>query len=79
MNSKPTLPKRFYRHHLISKAEKNYSSEFDSVLYCAWLCDDADDELSVEMRKLALKSIDKIITKDDNERGKFEAYQGRLA
>jgi hypothetical protein len=44
---KSNLAKRFYRHHLISKAEKNYSSEFDSVLYCAWFCDDADDELSV--------------------------------
>lgn len=75
---KSHLAKRFYRHHLIAKAEKNYTSEFDSLLYCAWLCDDADDELAVEMRKMALKSIDKINTENDNERENLKLIKADL-
>ena len=51
---KSDLSKRFYRHYLISKVKKNHVSEFYSLLHCAWTCDDAEDELAVEMRKLAL-------------------------
>ena len=59
--------KRFYRQHLISKAKKNYQSEFFSLLHCAWVCDDYDGEFAVGIRKLALKSIDKIAAGDDEK------------
>lgn len=65
---KSGLSKRFFRRYLISKAENNYSSEFTSLLHCAWACDDSDDELAVEMRKLALESIDKIVAENENEK-----------
>ena len=69
---KSDLSKRFYKHYLISKAEKDYGSEFFSLLHCAWVCDDAGDELAFEMRKLALKSIDKIETESDEEKSNLK-------
>lgn len=65
---KSDLAKRFFKHYMISKAEKNHGSEFSSLLHCAWVCDDAGDDLAVEMRKLALKSIDKIDATSDDEK-----------
>ena len=69
---KSDLSRQFYKHYLISKAEKDYGSEFISLLHCAWVCDDSDDELAVEMRKLALQSIDKIETESDAEKENLE-------
>jgi len=63
---KSELSKRFYRHYLISKAENDYDSEFSSILHCAWACDDKYDDLAVEMRKLALKSMEKIDYENDD-------------
>lgn len=75
---KSDLAKRFYKHYLISKAEKDYGSEFLSLLHCAWTCDDADDDLAVEIRKLALKSIDKINPKSDDERNHLKFIKADL-
>ena len=75
---KSDLAKRFYRCHLISKAEKDYESEFLSLLHCAWKCDDAEDDLAVEMRKSALKSIDKIDTKTDGEKDNLKLIKADL-
>lgn len=63
---KSDLSKRFYRRYLISKAEKEYNSEFYSLLHCAWACDDADDGLAVEMRKLAVNLVDKVDDENEN-------------
>lgn len=65
---KSNLAKRFYKHHMISKTEKDYESEFFSLLHCAWICDDNDDELAVKMRKMALEAIDKIASQSDEEK-----------
>ena len=65
---KSDLSRRFYRHYLISKAENDYGSEFLSLLHCAWTCDDNDDELAVEMRKMALQSLNKIVPKSEGEK-----------
>ena len=65
---KSDLSRMFYRHYLISKAENDYGSEFLSVLHCAWTCDDNDDELAVEMRKIALESLDKIVPETEGEK-----------
>lgn len=65
---KSDLSKRFYKHYLISKAENDYGSEFLSLLHCAWICDDNDDELAFEIRKMALQSLDKIVPESDGER-----------
>ena len=63
---KSDLSKRFYRRYLISKAENDYNSEFYSLLHCAWACDDADDKLAVEMRKLAVDLVDKVDDENEN-------------
>ena len=63
---KSDLSKRFYRRYLISKAEKEYNSEFYSLLHCAWACDDADDGLAVEMRKLAVNLVDNVDDENEN-------------
>ncbi|MBQ6098554.1 MAG: hypothetical protein IJL02_01665 [Methanobrevibacter sp.] len=65
---KSELSKRFYRHYMISKAEKDYGSEFLSLLHCAWTCDNSDDELAVKMRKMALPPLDKIVPQSDEEK-----------
>ena len=75
---KSNLSKRFYRHYLISKAEKNHDSEFSSLLHCAWTCDDADDGLAVEMRKLAIESIGKIDAESDNKRSNLKLIKADL-
>lgn len=64
---KSDLSRRFYKHYMISKAENDHGSEFLSLLHCAWTCDDNDDELAYEIRKLALQSIDKIDAESDEE------------
>ena len=75
---KSELSKRFYRHYLISKAEEDYGSEFLSLLHCAWTCDDADDDLAVQIRKLALKSIDKIDAESDEEKSNLKLIKADL-
>ena len=60
------MSKRFYRRYLISKAENDHNSEFYSLLHCAWACDDADDGLAVEMRKLAVDLVDKVDDENEN-------------
>lgn len=75
---KSDLAKRFFRHSLISDAEKDYRSQFFSLLHCAWKCDDAEDELAVEMRKLALKSIDKFDAMNDDEADNLKLIKADL-
>lgn len=75
---KSELAKRFFKHSLISKAEGDYRSQFFSLLYCAWVCDDAEDDLAVEMRKLALKSIDKFNAKSDYEKDNLKLINADL-
>ena len=72
------LSKRFYKRYLISKAGKDYRSEFFSLLHCAWTCDDNDDELAVEIRKLALQSIDKIEAESDGEKNTLTLIKADL-
>jgi hypothetical protein len=75
---KSDLAKRFFKHSLISKAEGDYRSQFFSLLHCAWKCDDADDGLAVEIRKLALKSIGKIDAQSDNEKDNLKLIKADL-
>jgi len=75
---KSDLAKRFFRHSLISKADGDCRSQFFSLLHCAWKCDDADDGLAVEMRKLALKSIGKIDAQSDEERDNLKLIKADL-
>lgn len=75
---KSDLAKRFFKRSLISKAEGDYRSQFFSLLHCAWTCDDVEDELAVEMRKLALKSIDKFDPHSDGERDNLKFIKADL-
>ncbi len=65
---KTDLAKKFYRYYLLSKAKGDYRSQFFSLMRCAWACDDADDDLAVEMRKMSLKSINKFNARSDDEK-----------
>lgn len=75
---KSRLSERFYKHYLISRAENDFGSEFLSLLHCAWTCDDADDELAVEMRKMAIKSMDKIVVESDEEKNNLQIIKADL-
>jgi hypothetical protein len=75
---KSDLAKRFFKHSLISKAKGDYRSQFFSLLHCAWKCDDAEDGLAVEMRKLALKSIDKFNARSDDEKSNLKLIKADL-
>lgn len=75
---KSDLAKRFFRHSLISEAEGNCRLQFFSLLHCAWKCDDADDELAVEMRKMALKAIDKFDAENDDEKDNLKLIKADL-
>ena len=75
---KSDLSRRFYKHYMISKAENDYGSEFLSLLHCAWTCDDNDDKLAVEIRKLALQSLEKIEAESDNERNNLMLMKADL-
>ena len=77
-NFKSKLSERFYKHYLISKAENDYKSEFLSLLHCAWTCDDNDDELAVEIRNLALKSLHKIDAQEEDENNALKLIEADL-
>ena len=77
-NFKSKLSERFYKHYLISKEEKDYNSEFLSLLHCAWTCDDNDDELAVEIRKMALKSMYKIEPQEEDEKNALKLIEADL-
>ncbi len=66
------------RHHLISKANNIHDVAFYSLLHCAWVCDDNDDDLAVDIRKLALKSLDKVDAKNDDERDNLKLIKADL-
>lgn len=75
---KSKLSERFYKHYLISKAENDHDSELLSLLHCAWSCDDDGDELAVEIRKLALKSLHQIYARDDDEKNALKLIEEDL-
>ena len=75
---KSELSERFYRHYLISKAENDYESDFLSLLHCAWTCDDNDDALAVEIRKMALKSLQKIEAQEYDEKNALILIEANL-
>lgn len=77
-NFKSKLSERFYKHYLISKEEKDYNSEFLSLLHCAWTCDDNDDELAVEIRKMTLKSMYKIEPQEEDEKNALKLIEADL-
>ena len=58
---KSDLAKRFYRAYLIAKEIKDAEMKYYSIQYCAWACDDAEDKLAAEIRKLAVEAISELI------------------
>lgn len=75
---KSDLAKRFYGHYLISKANNIHDVAFYSLLHCAWVCDDNNDDFAVDIRKLALKSLDKVDAKNDDERDNLKLIKADL-
>ena len=56
---KSEVSRKYYRHHLMAKAKNAYLTAFTDLKRCAWACDDKkDDELAVEIRKMALDCMD---------------------
>ena len=62
------LAKKFYKNYLLSDDEE---SKFHNLLHCAWACDDANDELAVEMRKLAIDPLNHIIEEAGEEKDDY--------
>ena len=60
MEFKSELSKKFYRQYLIGNEKKDYETAFFALLHCTWACDDAEDELAVKIRKMALEILPKI-------------------
>ena len=75
---KSDLAKMFYRRYMISQAENDHDSEFNSLLRCAWTCDDNKDELAIKVRKTALNSIDKVTCKSENEKNNLKLIKADL-
>lgn len=65
------LSKRFYRRYMISKETNDTANCFFSLLNCAWACDDSNDELASEMRRLALPYLEEMIEKNSEDKNNF--------
>ena len=65
---KNDLSKRFYKAYLIAKKTKNSEECFFHLLHCAWKCDDAEDPLAAEMRRLALSYFDDLKYSDEKKK-----------
>ena len=60
---KNPLSERFYRQHLIATESEG---KFHALLYCAWACDDKDDEENaIRIRRKCLDYIDSLEANDD--------------
>lgn len=64
---KSNLSRIFYRDYLIAKDGDNLYKEFFSIIYCTWACDDIEDPLAEDMRRLALKLVDRILEAEYDE------------
>ena len=47
-------------------------------MHCAWVCNDNNDDFAVDIRKLALKSLDKVDAKNDDERDNLKLIKADL-
>lgn len=55
------LSKRFYKRYLIAKKTGNLQTAFYSILNCMWKCDDEDDPLASDMRRMLVRMTDELI------------------
>ena len=62
------LSKRFYRSYMISKETNDTANCFFSLRNCAWACDDSNDKLASEMRRLALPYLEEMIKKNGEDK-----------
>ena len=62
------LSKRFYRRYMISKETNDTANCFFNLRNCAWACDDSNDELASEMRRLALPYLEEMIKKNGEDK-----------
>lgn len=58
---KSKLAARFYRHYLISTSNED---KYFAAQCCVWACDDAEDELALEIRKLEIKIVEDLIDEE---------------
>ena len=75
---KSDLAKLFYRGYMILREENELLGEFYNVLHCAWVCDDADDELACEMRIIATDLISQLIEQDPENKENFIVMKADL-
>lgn len=75
---KSDLAGLFYKAYLISKKQNELQGEFYNLLYCAWVCDDADDELAVDVRITATDVISMLIEADSKDRENFIVMKSDL-
>ena len=59
---KKDLAERFFKGYLIADEEKNTKKSYFNLLYCIWVCDDAEDiENARKIRKLSIGYLDELI------------------
>lgn len=58
---KSGMSRIFYKRYMIYRHENDLEGEFYNVLHCAWACDDVEDPLAVDMRKLACELLERIL------------------
>ena len=62
------LAVRFYKHYVINRELKKHRMAFNSLVYAAWACDDADDKDNAAFcRKLAAEYLDIIFEQEGSD------------
>ena len=61
LDFKLDLAARFYREYLIANEKNDLEQSFQSLHHCMWKCDDAQDPLASDIRRLAIEVADRLI------------------
>lgn len=61
LDFKLDLAARFYRRYLIANEKNDLERSFHSLHHCIWKCDDAQDPLASDIRRLAIEVADRLI------------------
>lgn len=76
---KKDLAERFFKGYLIADEEKNTKKSYFNLLYCIWVCDDAEDiENARKIRKLSIEYLDELIEIGSEEKNDFVLMKADL-
>ena len=61
------LSKKFYKAYLIFHKSNNLERSLLNLQHCAWKCDDEEDPLAVDVRKMGIAIIDEMLESESEE------------